>query len=91
LGHRYVADTWWQANSARKKFAAKWNEGATSQQSSEGFARRADELSSNHPHHAPQRRSAAKPPVCAKTVEAAYFYLSSRMLPWSLKTVSPTT
>jgi isoquinoline 1-oxidoreductase beta subunit len=72
-----VADSWWQAQSARTKLKVVWDEGATASQSSEGFAKRALELSTQKPETSLRAdgnvdQAFAGPGV--KTVEAAYSY-----------------
>jgi len=75
-GVAIVADSWWQAESARKKLVVKWNEGATAAQSSAGFAKRAEELSKQKPTFVVGREGDPEQALAAaaKVVSGAYSY-----------------
>ena len=75
-GVAIVADTWWNARSARDHLRVTWDEGATASQGSDGFTAEAARLAGE----APQRtlRKDGDPDAAlasaSRTVEAAYYY-----------------
>ena len=76
-GVAIVADSWWYAKNARQKLQVTWNEGATAEQSSAGFAAKAAELAKQPPQRTLRKDGdvdAALAAAGTKALHAEYFY-----------------
>ena len=75
-GIAIVADTWWQAQQARKSLKVDWDLGPAVTQSSEGFKKRAEELLQATPQTTVRKYGDVDTALksSAKVVEASYEY-----------------
>ena len=75
-GIAIVGDSWWQAQSARKQLRVTWNEGTTSEQSSAGFAKLAEQLAKQQPNFFVRTDGSPDKTMqsAAKVIEASYAY-----------------
>ena len=76
MGIAIVADTWWNAKTARDRLRVTWDEGATAQQGTDGFAQQAAQLATQPPQRSLRKDGDPDAAMggAAKVVEAAYFY-----------------
>ena len=75
-GVAILADTWWQANSARKKLKIQWDEGAGAGESSASYQAQSEALAKKAPMANLRKDGDFDGALAgaAKKVEAAYFY-----------------
>jgi isoquinoline 1-oxidoreductase beta subunit len=75
-GVAIVADSWWQAQTARKALKVAWADHPTATQSSAGFAQQAQELSKQPPQQTLRVDGDVDTALAgaAKTIDAAYAY-----------------
>ncbi|MEQ1691104.1 MAG: molybdopterin cofactor-binding domain-containing protein [Gemmatimonas sp.] len=75
-GVAIVGDSWWLTQQARKKLIVTWDEGATAQQSSAGFAAKAAELSILPPQRSLRKDGDVDAALASatKVVKAEYVY-----------------
>lgn len=75
-GVAIVADSWWYADTARKRLEVKWDDGLAATDNSATFSTRAAELSKEAPHSTSRKDGDADATLAsaAKVVEAAYEY-----------------
>jgi isoquinoline 1-oxidoreductase beta subunit len=72
-----IGETWWAAQSARKKLDVKWDEGPAAQQSTADFAKRANQMSKEKPQRMLRTEGDVETAFGssgAKVLEAAYSY-----------------
>ena len=75
-GVAIVADSWWQAKTARDKLKVEWNEGPTAAQSSVAFATKAEELRTQPPQFSIRQDGDVDAALASagKVVEGFYSY-----------------
>jgi isoquinoline 1-oxidoreductase beta subunit len=75
-GVAIVADSWWQAQSARRKLQVSWDEGKTAEESSVAYAAKAAELAKQKPAFVLRADGSADAAIsgAVKVVEASYSY-----------------